>query len=121
MHSIEYLGAGALVGELGVLLGEPRSATLRAVRDAELIHVPRETFLSLSRLSPRSAPPFRACSRGASSGRPNSHEWNSRVRTVALLPVDGRPVPAGFVRSFLDALTARGRHAVVSVERASRS
>ena len=38
------LGRGAVVGELGLLTGQPRSAAARAVRDSRLLHLPAEHF-----------------------------------------------------------------------------
>lgn len=107
-HSVEYLGAGALVGELGVLLGEPRSATLRAVRDAELLRVPREAFMGLLQTEPALGA---AVSRllGQRLKRTTTRpRVRPRVGTVALQPVDGHPLPPAFVRALLDALTRGG-------------
>ncbi|MEP6914710.1 MAG: cyclic nucleotide-binding and patatin-like phospholipase domain-containing protein [Acidobacteriota bacterium] len=107
-HSVEYLEPGAVVGELGVLLAEPRSATLRALRDAELVRVPRATFMALLDTEP---------ALGASLARllgqrlkltTTRPRVSPRVRTVALLPVGDRRVPGAFVTSLLDALTRSG-------------
>jgi EmrB/QacA subfamily drug resistance transporter len=38
------LGRGAVVGELGLLTGQVRSAAVRAVRDSRLVHLPAEHF-----------------------------------------------------------------------------
>ena len=38
------LARGAVVGELGLLTGQPRSASVRAVRDSRLVHLPAEHF-----------------------------------------------------------------------------
>lgn len=46
---IETLGKGAVVGELALLTGEPRSATVRAVRDSELLRLDRRHFEELLR------------------------------------------------------------------------
>jgi len=103
-QSIEYLGAGALVGELGVMLGEPRTATVRAVRDAELIRIPRETFLQLLETEPALGA---AVSRLLSQRlkRTTKHpRVRLKVQTVALVPVNQRPVPGEFVQSLLEAL-----------------
>ena len=108
VQSIDYLGAGALVGELGVLLGEPRTASLRAVRDAELLRVPRETFMNLLDTEPALGAAVSRLLGQRLKRTTKQPRVRPRVRTVALLPVDGRPVPAEFVRSFLDALTGAG-------------
>jgi CRP-like cAMP-binding protein len=46
------LGRGEMVGELSVLDGEPRSATVRAATAAELYFVGRDEFLELCDASP---------------------------------------------------------------------
>lgn len=44
---IAEIGAGETVGEMALLTDAPRSATLRALRDSELIRIPHETFEAL--------------------------------------------------------------------------
>ena len=41
---IREVGPGAVLGELALLTGEPRSATVRARRDAAVLELPRESF-----------------------------------------------------------------------------
>ena len=41
------VGRGECVGEMGVLIGGPRSATARAVRDSELVRLSPEAFEAL--------------------------------------------------------------------------
>jgi len=40
------LGPGAAIGELAVLTGEPRSASIQAVRDSELVEIESDRFLA---------------------------------------------------------------------------
>jgi NTE family protein len=47
--------AGETVGERGLLTGRPRSATVRAIRDSELMRLPRPVFETLVQLQPRLA------------------------------------------------------------------
>ncbi|MBP2473979.1 CRP/FNR family cyclic AMP-dependent transcriptional regulator [Crossiella equi] len=44
-----FYGPGELIGELGVMYAEPRSATVIAHTAGSAVHVPRATFLSLIR------------------------------------------------------------------------
>ena len=44
---VRELGPGAVIGEIAVLTGEPRSAAIRARRDSTLLEVRRETFTDL--------------------------------------------------------------------------
>ena len=52
---LRTLTPGAVVGELSLLTGEPRSAGVRARRDASLIEVPRAAFDALLDRDPRAA------------------------------------------------------------------
>jgi predicted acylesterase/phospholipase RssA len=108
LQSIDYLGAGALVGELGVLLGEPRTASLRAVRDAELLRVPRETFMTLLDTEPALGAAVSRLLGQRLKRTTKQPRVGPRVRTVTLVPVNGHPVPPEFVQSFLNALTGAG-------------
>ena len=49
---LRLLGPGAVLGELAVLTGAPRSASVQAVRDAELLEIDGERFQALLRQSP---------------------------------------------------------------------
>jgi NTE family protein len=49
---IASLGPGSVVGELALLTGEPRSATLRAEADTELLAIDRDDFEALLREQP---------------------------------------------------------------------
>lgn len=49
---IRALSPGAVLGELAVLTGEPRSASIRARRDCRLLEVPSEAFLQLLQSDP---------------------------------------------------------------------
>lgn len=51
-RELARVGRGEIVGELSVLDGEPRSATVRAAADAELVFVGRDAFLELCDSSP---------------------------------------------------------------------
>lgn len=49
---IGFLGRGRTVGELGLLTGDARRATVRAVRDTILLRLSRDRFLELGRMYP---------------------------------------------------------------------
>src|SRR6187431_825787 len=49
---LRLLGSGAVLGELAVLTGAPRSASVHAVRDAELFEIDGERFRGLLQHSP---------------------------------------------------------------------
>jgi ABC-type bacteriocin/lantibiotic exporter with double-glycine peptidase domain len=75
-HGVGYLRRGDLFGERGVLRSEPRSRTIEAASDAELLRLPRAAFDRLS----RDAPAFRA--------RIEALVERQEYRTVARVPLD---------------------------------
>ncbi len=52
---VRELGAGQVLGELALLSGEPRSATVRARRDTTLTEIPRDAFESVLETDPSAA------------------------------------------------------------------
>jgi predicted acylesterase/phospholipase RssA/CRP-like cAMP-binding protein len=50
---LNEVGRGEMIGEMGVITGEPRSATVRAARDAELVRLPQSSFDRLLEQHPR--------------------------------------------------------------------
>lgn len=50
---LQHIHAGELVGEISFLDSQPRSATVQAVTDVELIEIPQETFDSLFQNQPK--------------------------------------------------------------------
>ncbi|MDQ2706167.1 MAG: cyclic nucleotide-binding domain-containing protein [Actinomycetota bacterium] len=49
---INELGQGAILGELGLLTGAARSASVRARRDAQLLRLPKDQFDTITMASP---------------------------------------------------------------------
>jgi NTE family protein len=47
LRTVRELGAGSAIGELALLTGSPRSATVQAVRDGELLELDAEVFHAL--------------------------------------------------------------------------
>jgi predicted acylesterase/phospholipase RssA len=52
VRTVRELGAGAAIGELALLTGAPRSATVQAVRDGELLELDAEVFHALLECDP---------------------------------------------------------------------
>ena len=52
---LRVLGRGAVVGELALLTGSPRSASVRARRDSELLELTRDHFAELLTTEPEFA------------------------------------------------------------------
>jgi len=93
MATLRVLGRGAAVGELALLTGEPRSASVRATRDSDLIAIDREPFDALLDEAPEVS---RALSRSLAAqlraSRATVETARPRPSTIALLPAgDGIP------------------------------
>jgi NTE family protein len=54
-RTLRVLGPGAAIGELALLTGAPRSASVRAVRDTTLLQLSRDRFVELMERDPRFA------------------------------------------------------------------
>jgi NTE family protein len=109
---LSRIAAGETVGEMGLLSGRPRTATIRALRDCDLARLPREAFdkvivrhpaamlrvaqLLVERLEGADRPP-----RGVGS------------RTYALLPQSVEVDAGGFATELVAALSQLGRTELV--------
>src|SRR5262245_2686570 len=80
------VGRGQVVGEMSVLTGEPRSATVRAERDSLLVRFSKQAFERIVEKDPRIMTLISrrliARLREASKGN-----FRARVVTIALMPV----------------------------------
>ncbi|MDB5730231.1 MAG: hypothetical protein JWQ03_126 [Variovorax sp.] len=78
---ISLIGAGSLIGEMGVLDGAPRSATCTALTDLKLATLSREALLALIETHPSvAARLLLAISKGLSD---RLRESNRRLRTLS--------------------------------------
>ncbi len=112
---LSVLGRGSCVGELGLLLDEPRAASVRAVRDSELVRFSKEDFHRLLELEPRAGIRI-AQALGRELRRQSSTPTTSRVshgaRTVAIVPTGSEPAVLAFGRELTAALNAQGATAL---------
>lgn len=90
MRAVADLLPGDGLGEISLLLDEPTTATVRALRDGVAIRFRRPAFMQLLELSP-SAPLGRARARPApEAGQRRSPRPRARAHAeVALLPLHG--------------------------------
>lgn len=102
------VGRGEVVGEMALLIGEPRSATVRVVRDSHLIRLDKAAFDALVEHHPstvmqitrRLVTRYRAVLRSRSGGTVG------RLTTVALVPTSTDVPLAAFVDRLERALAA---------------
>lgn len=105
---VRHIGRGTCVGETSLLTGEPHSATVRALRDSELVQLPKATFTRLLERHPQAAAELaktlarRLRQSSATKGTP------SNVATIAVVPGDQSVRQARFAERLVDALAKTG-------------
>jgi predicted acylesterase/phospholipase RssA/CRP-like cAMP-binding protein len=120
-RALNEVGAGETLGEMALLSGEPRSATVLAVRDSLLAKLPSDAFnrlvhhhpsvlrriagLLVDRLRRSAASPTRA---------------RASVRTLAIVPAHARAGTAEFSRRLVEALALHGATLHLDVHRVDR-
>jgi len=112
-HVIAQIGAGETVGEMAMLSGEMRSARVEALRDTELLRMPRGAFDQLIDSSPAAmrfmngllVSRLRNTSRRAAS--------DDAPRALAIQPLNADIDGAAFARDLARALETRGRKAAI--------
>ena len=102
---LEEIGRGAAVGELALLTGEPRAATVVAVRDSDLLRLSKAAFDELTVSEPRAMMQVaRAAATRLRRGAQRTPRRLRTARTLALVPAGpGAPV-ASLARRLEEAL-----------------
>ena len=105
---IDQLGHGACVGEMAILTGQPRTATVRAIRDSELVRLSKAELYRLLEIHPRGA--FEMMRILATRVRPSSsgHHRSARVSTIAVIPLDQGGLPPGWIKRLVETLSGIG-------------
>ncbi len=109
--TVGEIGPGQIVGELALILARPRTATVTAIRDSELMMLSSEDFRDLVEAHPEVLVPLSRVMLERSTSRVDEHPA-ALVRTVAivpLLPIQGLEEVVGRLA------TALGRFGTVSV------
>ncbi|MGE5104468.1 MAG: cyclic nucleotide-binding and patatin-like phospholipase domain-containing protein [Betaproteobacteria bacterium] len=110
---LEEVGRGGAVGEVALLTGEPRSASIRAIRDTHLLRLSRAAFDELLDRHPRA---MMQIVRGAAWRLRHAAQHivrESRPRTFALVPATPDVPLDAFGRRLADILRAFGRTALL--------
>lgn len=112
------LGRGASVGEMSLLTGERRSASVRAIRDSELLRIESARFAEFLAKYPQvGAELARSLARRlAQTTATASGTGAERVATIAVVPLPGEELPPGFVPTLLECF-ARGGLAAHRINR----
>jgi predicted acylesterase/phospholipase RssA/CRP-like cAMP-binding protein len=107
-RTLEEVGRGGILGELALLTGEARAASVLAVRDSDLLRLSKSAFDILLDSHPRAM--MQIARAAASRLRRTGHHSAPRsraIRTFALMPARGDVPLAQFSRCLRDAL---GQH-----------
>ena len=113
---LNEMAAGESIGEMGLITGAPRSATVLALRDTCLACLTREGFMRAATAYPQL---LFALSRGVVN-RLRRHELASPQRgvsTIALVPISAGVDAAGLARSLVQSLTELGPAAHIPAAR----
>jgi len=123
-QAIAEVGAGQLIGEIGFFAGEPRTASVVAARDSEVLEINRAQFDALAARIPeiqRSV--TRALAKRlvhlASIIRDNESATTlSTPRVVAVVAAGSGEMPGDFIARLREALATRGRTCFLTSENA---
>ena len=86
------VGRGAVLGELGLVTGEPRAASVRARRDSELLKLTHTQFEQLLREEPAFAVGLtRQLGRQLQASRPRDPVTRSGDTLIAIIPIGDAP------------------------------
>jgi NTE family protein len=100
---------GDSVGEVSLLTGEPRSASIQAIRDSMLVTIDRASFERLAAQHPalvmRLAGNVASVLHKSTAGK---HSSARNLNTITLLPLDDTPRTGEFCRQLADELKSHG-------------
>ncbi|MDX6226035.1 MAG: hypothetical protein QOE64_2411, partial [Frankiales bacterium] len=99
---VDEVTRGGVVGELGLLTGEPRAATVRGRRDSELIRVARTSFTKAVGSNADAAHALATdLARRLQIGDAGAPRGSQRPRLIAIAPAVDGPTPVAFVADLL--------------------
>ena len=116
-HLEGIVAAGETVGELGLMVDQPRSATVRALRDSELLRLSRAGFKTLIASNPDAMLEAARVSVKRLLTRHTTTQLSS-PRTFAILPHDDAVDATGFARQLRESLSRYGECALIDAETA---
>ena len=116
---LDVVGRGDSIGEIAMLRKQPRSATVRAIRDSELIRIPASAFDRLTQQASLVAGLARMLAARLRT-RSRSPRMKRVVRTIALVPAGAGGPLDDFIAQLETALADAGER-VLCVRRAAVS
>ena len=112
LEVVTELGRGQPVGEIGIITGDVRSSTVRAIRDTELIRFSEQGFRSLLRQHPQALVPLMRTLARRLQRTNVDVPAAARSSVIAVVPLGGAPLD-GFLAGFLPDQRAHGRTRVL--------
>ena len=108
--------AGETVGELGLITGKPRNATVKALRDSELVRISRTSFERLAHRDPDTLLALARLALNRATAGPRTQKGSAGPRTLALLPQHAGAPARDAAAALAKALEPHGSVAVVDAE-----
>src|SRR6266581_502476 len=105
---VAQIGVGETVGEMGLIAGTPRSATVAALRDSQLVRLDKPAYDKLIAAHPGAMLQLVQLLVGRLHRTTHGERLVRSAKTLAILPLSGAPATAGFGRDFVAALAAAG-------------
>jgi predicted acylesterase/phospholipase RssA/CRP-like cAMP-binding protein len=109
--------AGESVGEIGLLTGEPRSASLWATRDCRLARIGQEAFDALARKNPELLRGLAKVVVELLQKRTSSQRYSPRISCIAILPIHAKNGTSDLARGLRSTLERAGSTLHVDSER----
>lgn len=117
-HLIARIPAGETVGEMGLLSGRPRSATVRAIRDSDVARLPREVFDRVVATNPLALMRLAQLLVGRLEAQ-DRRDLRAVPRTYTLVPHSPDTPVDGLAEALAGELRRRGRVEVVHADQAA--
>ncbi len=112
-EAIGEVGAGEIVGEMAMLSGMPRSATLVALRDTELLRLPRSVFEELLHRHPRTMRQVGRVLAERLNHAAHPKSTGAAPKTIAVVPLTADQGTASLAGHIARNLMSSGRRCVV--------
>lgn len=106
--SLGEIGIGEFVGEIALITKKNRMATVRAIRDSQLLKISQECFHSFIRGYPEVLWQFAQKCIARLTQEEKVEGGHNTLRTLALIPGGEAPLSRQFVGRFLEALSKQG-------------
>jgi NTE family protein len=109
---VAQIVAGEPVGEMSLVSGEPRSATVIALRDSDLVRLPGEAFTLILQANPEAARFVMQLLTKRLRHTSRTRALSEPVESVALVPIDEALIDPDFASRLAAAFAGLGREAV---------